>query len=51
VWTKDTKDLLYNVPLAATTGNGASAPSVNIAEMSNSGIDMQFITSGNLDSG
>lgn len=51
VWTKDTKDLLYNIPLAATTGNGASAPSVNIAEMSNSGIDMQFITSGTIASG
>ena len=51
VWSKDTKDLLYSIPLAATTGNGASAPSVNIAEMSNSGIDMQFITSGTIASG
>jgi len=51
VWTKKTKDLLYQIPLAATTGNSAAAPSVNIATMSNSGIDMQFIHRGTVRSG
>ena len=45
-WKKDTKDLLYQIPLAGVTGNFASAPSVNIASMLNKGIDMQFITRG-----
>ncbi|MCJ7466743.1 MAG: TonB-dependent receptor [Maribacter sp.] len=46
-WKKDTEDLLYQVPLAAVTGNYASAPSVNIASMSNKGIDFQIIGRGN----
>ena len=51
VWSKETKDLLYNLALPAITGNGAAAPSVNLASMSNSGIDMQFIHRGSLRSG
>lgn len=46
-WKKDTDDLLYQLPLAGVTGNFASAPSVNIASMSNSGLDFQIIGRGN----
>lgn len=46
-WKKDTDDLLYQLPLAGVTGNFAQAPSVNIASMSNSGLDFQIIGRGN----
>ena len=46
-WKKDTEDLLYQLPLAGVTGNFASAPSVNIATMANSGIDFQIVGRGN----
>lgn len=46
-WKKDTDDLLYTLPLAGVTGNFASAPSVNIASMSNSGLDFQIVGRGN----
>ena len=46
-WKKDTEDLLYQLPLAGVTGNFANAPSVNIATMSNSGLDFQIIGRGN----
>ncbi|WP_281542943.1 SusC/RagA family TonB-linked outer membrane protein [Maribacter aestuarii] len=46
-WKKDTEDLLYQLPLAGVTGNFASAPSVNIATMANSGVDFQIIGRGN----
>ncbi|MFN8356820.1 MAG: TonB-dependent receptor [Spirosomataceae bacterium] len=49
-WQKDTKDLLFQVPIPATNGPFASAPSVNIGKMLNKGIDMQFITRGKLNS-
>jgi TonB-dependent starch-binding outer membrane protein SusC len=49
-WSKDTKDLLYNVPIAAVVGPLASAPSVNIASMSNKGIDIQLIGHGKIGS-
>ncbi|UWX56048.1 TonB-dependent receptor [Maribacter litopenaei] len=42
-WKKDTKDLLYQVPLPGTTGNYAAAPSVNIGGMSNSGVDFRLL--------
>ena len=47
-WQKDTDDLLYNVPLAGVTGNFAAAPSVNIASMSNTGLDILIATRGNI---
>ena len=47
-WKKDTRDLLYQIPLAGVTGNGASAPAVNIASMLNQGIDIQIINRGSL---
>ena len=47
-WQKDTEDLLYQVPLAGVTGNFASAPSVNVASMSNKGVDFQIVNRGNI---
>ena len=46
VWQKDTRDLLFQVPITQTNGPEASAPSVNIGKMSNKGIDLQIITRG-----
>ena len=48
VWQKNTKDLLFQVPIALTNGVDAAAPSVNIGEMENRGIDIQVITRGNV---
>ncbi len=45
VWQKDTKDLLYRLPITQTVG-GAEAPSVNVGTMVNKGIDIQVITRG-----
>ncbi len=50
-WRKDTKDLLYQIPLAGVTGNFASPPSVNIASMLNQGLDLQIINRGSLSEG
>lgn len=49
-WTKDTRDLLYQVPLPGVTGVYAAAPSVNIASMLNKGVDIQVINRGNIGS-
>ncbi|WP_375444181.1 SusC/RagA family TonB-linked outer membrane protein [uncultured Fibrella sp.] len=46
IWRKDTKDLLFQVPIAGVIGQRATAPSVNIASMRNQGIDIQLITRG-----
>ncbi len=46
-WTKDTEDLLYQLPLPGVTGNFAAAPSVNIATMANKGVDFEIIGRGN----
>ena len=48
VWSKDTRDLLFQVPIAQTNGPDAAAPSVNIGKMENKGIDLQIITRGKL---
>lgn len=48
LWEKDTKDLLLAVPITATAGPGAEAPSVNIARMLNRGIDLALSTKGNI---
>lgn len=45
LWQKDTKDLLYRLPITETVG-GALPPSVNIGTMVNKGIDIQVITKG-----
>jgi TonB-linked SusC/RagA family outer membrane protein len=50
VWRKDTRDLLFGVPLPAVVGNSAAAPAVNVAKMRNQGIDLQVINRGNLTS-
>jgi len=50
IWRKDTRDLLFNVPLPAVVGPSASAPAVNVAKMRNQGIDFQIINRGNLTS-
>ena len=46
-WRKDTKDLLFTVPIPQTAG-AASAPSVNIGEMLNTGLDLLVTTRGNV---
>ncbi len=48
LWQKDTKDLLYQLPITATAGFGAAAPSVNIGTMVNKGIDIQVINKGKI---
>jgi len=50
IWRKDTRDLLFGVPLPAVVGTNASAPSVNVGQMRNQGIDLQIINRGNLTS-
>ena len=49
-WKKDTRDLLFQIPLPGVIGNYASAPSVNVASMLNRGVDFQIITRGQLTS-
>lgn len=49
-WQKDTKDLLYQLPITSTAGSYASVPSVNVAKMVNKGIDLFIGTKGNLTS-
>ncbi|WP_185155484.1 SusC/RagA family TonB-linked outer membrane protein [Rudanella paleaurantiibacter] len=48
IWRKDTKDLLFQVPIPDVIGTYASAPSVNIGKMRNQGIDLQVITRGKI---
>lgn len=50
-WKKDTRDLLYQIPLAGVTGNYASAPAVNIASMLNQGLDLSISNRGSLGEG
>jgi TonB-linked SusC/RagA family outer membrane protein len=50
LWRKDTKDLLFQVPIPATAGFNAAAPSVNIGEMLNQGADLLVGVRGNLTS-
>lgn len=49
-WQKDTKDLLYQLPITQLAG-GATPPSVNIGTMVNKGIDFLISTRGNINSG
>lgn len=46
-WKKDTKDLLLAVPITATAGYNAAAPSVNVGTMLNQGIDLSIVNKGN----
>ena len=50
-WKKDTRELLYQIPLAGVTGNAASAPAVNVASMLNQGVDFQILNRGSLGEG
>jgi TonB-dependent starch-binding outer membrane protein SusC len=47
LWQKDTRDLLYRLPITQTAG-GATAPSVNVGTMVNKGIDLQIINRGKI---
>ncbi|MBG50407.1 MAG: SusC/RagA family protein [Pseudozobellia sp.] len=47
-WEKTNDDLLYQLGLAGVTGNSPTPPAVNIASMSNKGLDFQIIGRGNL---
>ncbi|MFC3417306.1 SusC/RagA family TonB-linked outer membrane protein [Algoriphagus hitonicola] len=49
-WKKDTKDLLFQLPIPQTAGSNATPPFINIGEMSNSGLDLLVSTRGNLSS-
>lgn len=49
-WKKDTKDLLFTVPIPQTAGSNAAPPSVNIGQMLNRGLDLLVSTRGNLSS-
>ncbi|WP_100627620.1 SusC/RagA family TonB-linked outer membrane protein [Algoriphagus formosus] len=49
-WKKDTKDLLFQVPIPLTAGSNAAPPSVNIGQMLNRGLDLLVTTRGNLSS-
>ncbi|MDG1277309.1 MAG: TonB-dependent receptor [Algoriphagus sp.] len=49
-WKKDTKDLLFTVPIPLTAGSNASPPAVNIGQMLNRGLDLLVSTRGNLSS-
>ncbi|MGB5170429.1 MAG: SusC/RagA family TonB-linked outer membrane protein [Eudoraea sp.] len=46
-WTRDTEDLLFQVPLAGVTGNFAQAPTRNVGSMNNTGVDIQINYRGN----
>jgi TonB-linked SusC/RagA family outer membrane protein len=46
LWQKDTRDLLFRVPVTQTVGSYATAPDVNVAQMMNRGIDLQLINRG-----
>ena len=50
VWKKETKDLLFQVPIPSTAGYDAAAPAVNIGEMLNQGVDLLVAFKGNLSS-
>lgn len=47
LWQKDTKDLLYRLPITETVG-GATPPSVNVGTMVNKGIDILISSRGKL---
>ena len=49
-WRKDTKDLLFTVPIPLTAGSNAAAPAVNIGSMLNRGLDLLVTTRGNFTS-
>jgi len=50
-WRKDTRDLLFRVPLAGVTGNYAGAPFVNVGGMLNQGVDFELSGRGKFGNG
>lgn len=48
LWQKDTRDLLFRVPIPGVNGFNATAPDVNVGKMVNRGIDLQIISRGKL---
>ena len=50
IWRKDTRDLLFQVPIPDVIGTEADEPSVNVGKMRNQGIDLQIITRGKIGS-
>lgn len=46
-WKKDTKDLLFTVPIPLTAGSNAAPPAVNVGQMLNRGLDLLVSTRGN----
>jgi TonB-dependent starch-binding outer membrane protein SusC len=48
LWQKDTRDLLLQLPIPATNGFDAAAPTVNIGKMQNKGIDILISTKGRI---
>lgn len=50
LWQKDTKDLLFQLPIPQTAGSNATPPFINIGEMQNSGVDLLVGVKGNLSS-
>lgn len=51
VWEKRTEDLLFEVPVTYQTGFRADAPSVNVGEMLNQGIDLRIVNKGTFGNG
>ena len=49
-WRKDTKDLLFVPPVTVMSGYQANAPSQNVGEMRNQGIDIQITNKGQINS-
>ncbi|MFK7771257.1 MAG: SusC/RagA family TonB-linked outer membrane protein, partial [Saprospiraceae bacterium] len=47
-WRKDTKDLLFVPPVSVMSGHFADAPSKNVGEMRNQGIDIQITNKGQI---
>ncbi|SDH50328.1 TonB-linked outer membrane protein, SusC/RagA family [Dyadobacter soli] len=46
IWRKETRDLLYQLPIPGVVGTRASAPFVNVARMRNQGVDLTLATKG-----
>ena len=47
-WRKDTEDLLFQQPVTVQSGFFAASPFVNVGKMKNSGIDIQIINKGRI---
>ena len=50
IWQKDTEELLFQLPVTVQAGFRAAAPSVNVGEMRNTGVDLKVKAVGNLSS-